>query len=250
MHVLATKVKLVQPDEKHSLKHKHFLFRHMWIPETAIELLTLCQCFYVGIMVLMFCRYAVKEGVGEIIIAQLIPPVIIFLFVYPKLVYKFGLLSAIVDPSEERIQLIVEHMERISSLAEKFVVSLLEKLNEHSTDPEKQREEIEACFRAHDADGSGKLDKKELKQALKDLLGEDAKEVLKSKDFGCFFSCLDSDQSGTVDLDEFLDFVYSMVHSTKKRPKSVAARRSVRPLSQAPDRDQTGPRIVDDSDSA
>lgn len=67
---------------------------------------------------------------------------------------------------------------------------------------EEQRQEIREAFDLFDTDGSGTIDAKELKVAMRALGFEPKKEEIRK-----MIAEIDKDGSGTVDFDEFLDMM-------------------------------------------
>ena len=64
---------------------------------------------------------------------------------------------------------------------------------------EEQKQEIREAFDLFDTDGSGTIDAKELKVAMRALGFEPKKEEIKK-----MIADIDKDGSGTIDFDEFL----------------------------------------------
>merc|ERR1711937_406229 len=67
---------------------------------------------------------------------------------------------------------------------------------------EEQRQEIREAFDLFDTDGSGTIDAKELKVAMRALGFEPKKEEIKK-----MISDIDKDGSGTIDFNEFLEMM-------------------------------------------
>eukprot|EP01051_Picozoa_sp_SAG22_P020248 SAG22_NODE_4020_length_1419_cov_1.164394_2_plen_106_part_01 len=67
---------------------------------------------------------------------------------------------------------------------------------------EEQKQEIREAFDLFDTDGSGTIDAKELKVAMRALGFEPKKEEVKK-----MIADIDKDNSGTIDFNEFLDMM-------------------------------------------
>lgn len=64
---------------------------------------------------------------------------------------------------------------------------------------EKELKDLRTCFEDADADGSGSIDKREMKKMLKKLGC-----YTTDKEFDCLFREIDADGSGEIEFDEFL----------------------------------------------
>lgn len=64
---------------------------------------------------------------------------------------------------------------------------------------EDQRDEYVALFRRYDVDGDGRIDREELRQALREAAASPSEATLDSS-----MAALDDNGDGTLDLDEFL----------------------------------------------
>ncbi|CAM9911278.1 unnamed protein product, partial [Hapterophycus canaliculatus] len=73
---------------------------------------------------------------------------------------------------------------------------------------EEQKQEIREAFDLFDTDGSGTIDAKELKVAMRALGFEPKKEEIKK-----MISDIDKDGSGTIDFQEFLEMMTSKMVS-------------------------------------
>lgn len=76
-------------------------------------------------------------------------------------------------------------------------------IQEIFNDPAKLREVTKAAFDQVDADGSGKIDKNELKRGLALVAEEAGLPVLSDAAIEDAMNALDTDRSGTLEVDEF-----------------------------------------------
>lgn len=83
---------------------------------------------------------------------------------------------------------------------------------------EDQKQEIREAFDLFDTDGSGTIDTKELKVAMRALGFENSKEELRK-----LVSQVDKDGSGTVDFTEFLDIMTSKMGDRDSREEMIKA---------------------------
>ena len=83
---------------------------------------------------------------------------------------------------------------------------------------EDQKQEIREAFDLFDTDGSGTIDTKELKVAMRALGFESSKEELRK-----LVSQVDRDGSGTVDFTEFLDIMTSKMGDRDSREEMIKA---------------------------
>jgi Ca2+-binding EF-hand superfamily protein len=83
---------------------------------------------------------------------------------------------------------------------------------------EDQKQEIREAFDLFDTDGSGTIDTKELKVAMRALGFEASKEELRK-----LVSQVDKDGSGTVDFTEFLDIMTSKMGDRDSREEMIKA---------------------------
>lgn len=83
---------------------------------------------------------------------------------------------------------------------------------------EDQKQEIREAFDLFDTDGSGTIDTKELKVAMRALGFESSKEELRK-----LVSQVDKDGSGTVDFTEFLDIMTSKMGDRDSREEMIKA---------------------------
>ncbi len=83
---------------------------------------------------------------------------------------------------------------------------------------EDQKQEIREAFDLFDTDGSGTIDTKELKVAMRALGCESSKEELRK-----LVSQVDKDGSGTVDFTEFLDIMTSKMGDRDSREEMIKA---------------------------
>lgn len=80
---------------------------------------------------------------------------------------------------------------------------------------EEQRQEIKEAFDLFDTDGSGSIDAKELKVAMRALGFEPKKEEIRK-----MINDIDSDGSGTIDFNEFLEMMTTKI-STKDSKEEI-----------------------------
>ena len=96
-----------------------------------------------------------------------------------------------------------------------------------------QKQEIREAFDLFDTDGSGTIDAKELKVAMRALGFEPKKEEIRK-----LIADIDRDGTGTIDFNEFLDMMtQKMVRGAPRFPASVCAShwwRSDAPLERLP----------------
>ena len=83
---------------------------------------------------------------------------------------------------------------------------------------EDQKQEIREAFDLFDTDGSGTIDTKELKVAMRALGFESSKEELRK-----LVSQVDRDGSGAVDFTEFLDIMTSKMGDRDSREEMIKA---------------------------
>ena len=81
---------------------------------------------------------------------------------------------------------------------------------------EEQKQEIREAFDLFDTDGSGTIDAKELKVAMRALGFEPKKEEIKK-----MISDIDSDGSGTIDFNEFLEMMTAKMVSIEVYRKRI-----------------------------
>ena len=77
---------------------------------------------------------------------------------------------------------------------------------------EEQKQEIREAFDLFDTDGSGSIDAKELKVAMRALGFEPKKEEIKK-----MIADIDTDGSGTIDFNEFLEMMTAKVRTRTRR---------------------------------
>ncbi len=83
---------------------------------------------------------------------------------------------------------------------------------------EEQRQEIKEAFDLFDTDGSGTIDSKELKVAMRALGFEPKKEEIRK-----MISDVDKDGSGVIDFPEFLDMMTSKMAERDPREEMLKA---------------------------
>ncbi|CAM9956570.1 unnamed protein product [Ascophyllum nodosum] len=83
---------------------------------------------------------------------------------------------------------------------------------------EEQKQEIREAFDLFDTDGSGTIDAKELKVAMRALGFEPKKEEIKK-----MISDIDKDGSGTIDFQEFLEMMTSKMSEKDSREEILKA---------------------------
>eukprot|EP01006_Ploeotia_vitrea_P019616 TRINITY_DN51828_c0_g1_i1.p2 TRINITY_DN51828_c0_g1~~TRINITY_DN51828_c0_g1_i1.p2 ORF type:complete len:182 (-),score=31.09 TRINITY_DN51828_c0_g1_i1:291-836(-) len=83
---------------------------------------------------------------------------------------------------------------------------------------EQQKREIKQAFDLFDTDGTGKIDAKEIKVALRALGFEPKKEEMKK-----IISEVDKDGSGTVDFNEFLDLLIRKMGEKDSKEETLKA---------------------------
>ena len=83
---------------------------------------------------------------------------------------------------------------------------------------EEQKQEIREAFDLFDTDGSGTIDAKELKVAMRALGFEPKKEEIKK-----MISDIDKDGSGTIDFTEFLEMMTSKMSEKDSREEILKA---------------------------
>merc|ERR1711967_56744 len=83
---------------------------------------------------------------------------------------------------------------------------------------EEQRQEIREAFDLFDTDGSGTIDAKELKVAMRALGFEPKKEEIKK-----MIADIDKDGSGTIDFDEFLQMMTAKMSEKDSREEILKA---------------------------
>merc|ERR1740115_608732 len=83
---------------------------------------------------------------------------------------------------------------------------------------EEQKQEIREAFDLFDTDGSGTIDAKELKVAMRALGLETKKEEIKK-----MISDIDKDGSGTIDFTEFLEMMTSKMSEKDSREEILKA---------------------------
>lgn len=83
---------------------------------------------------------------------------------------------------------------------------------------EEQKQEIREAFDLFDTDGSGTIDAKELKVAMRALGFEPKKEEIKK-----MISDIDKDGSGTIDFSEFLEMMTSKMSERDSREEILKA---------------------------
>merc|ERR1711865_352291 len=85
---------------------------------------------------------------------------------------------------------------------------------------EEQKQEIREAFDLFDTDGSGTIDAKELKVAMRALGFEPKKEEIKK-----MIADIDKDGSGTIDFDEFLQMMTAKMSEKDSREEILKADR-------------------------
>merc|ERR1719229_1907489 len=83
---------------------------------------------------------------------------------------------------------------------------------------EEQKQEIREAFDLFDTDGSGSIDAKELKVAMRALGFEPKKEEIKK-----MISDIDKDGSGTIDFSEFLEMMTTKMSEKDSREEILKA---------------------------
>lgn len=83
---------------------------------------------------------------------------------------------------------------------------------------EEQKQEIREAFDLFDTDGSGTIDQKELKVAMRALGFEPKKEEIKK-----MISDIDTDGSGTIDFQEFLEMMTAKMSQKDSREEILKA---------------------------
>lgn len=83
---------------------------------------------------------------------------------------------------------------------------------------EEQKQEIREAFDLFDTDGSGTIDAKELKVAMRALGFEPKKEEIKK-----MIADIDTDGSGTIDFNEFLEMMTSKMSERDSREEILKA---------------------------
>merc|ERR1712137_131632 len=83
---------------------------------------------------------------------------------------------------------------------------------------EEQKQEIREAFDLFDTDGSGTIDAKELKVAMRALGFEPKKEEIKK-----MISDIDTDGSGTIDFQEFLEMMTAKMSQKDSREEILKA---------------------------
>jgi len=83
---------------------------------------------------------------------------------------------------------------------------------------EEQKQEIKEAFDLFDSDGSGTIDAKELKVAMRALGFEPKKEEIKK-----MISDIDKDGSGTIDFNEFLELMTAKMSEKDSREEILKA---------------------------
>merc|ERR1711885_1240 len=83
---------------------------------------------------------------------------------------------------------------------------------------EEQRQEIREAFDPFDTDGSGTIDAKELKVAMRALGFEPKKEEIKK-----MISDIDKDGTGTIDFNEFLQMMTSKMSEKDSKEETLKA---------------------------
>jgi len=83
---------------------------------------------------------------------------------------------------------------------------------------EEQKQEIREAFDLFDTDGSGTIDAKELKVAMRALGFEPKKEEIKK-----MISDIDKDGSGTIDFSEFLEMMTAKMSERDSREEILKA---------------------------
>ena len=83
---------------------------------------------------------------------------------------------------------------------------------------EEQKQEIREAFDLFDTDGSGTIDAKELKVAMRALGFEPKKEEIKK-----MINDIDKDGSGTIDFDEFLQMMTAKMSEKDSREEILKA---------------------------
>merc|ERR1712012_312376 len=83
---------------------------------------------------------------------------------------------------------------------------------------EEQKQEIREAFDLFDTDGSGTIDAKELKVAMRALGFEPKKEEIK-----LMISDIDKDGSGTIDFNEFLEMMTTKMSEKDSREEILKA---------------------------
>ena len=83
---------------------------------------------------------------------------------------------------------------------------------------EEQKQEIREAFDLFDTDGSGTIDAKELKVAMRALGFEPKKEEIKK-----MISDIDKDGSGTIDFSEFLEMMTAKMSEKDSREEILKA---------------------------
>ena len=83
---------------------------------------------------------------------------------------------------------------------------------------EEQRQEIKEAFDLFDTDGSGSIDAKELKVAMRALGFEPKKEEIRK-----MISDIDTDGSGTIDFHEFLEMMTTKMSEKDSREEILKA---------------------------
>jgi len=83
---------------------------------------------------------------------------------------------------------------------------------------EEQKQEIREAFDLFDSDGSGTIDAKELKVAMRALGFEPKKEEIKK-----MISDIDKDGSGTIDFNEFLQMMTSKMSEKDSKEEILKA---------------------------
>ena len=99
-----------------------------------------------------------------------------------------------------------------------FKKSALQRPQKRRELTEEQRQEIKEAFDLFDTDGSGTIDAKELKVAMRALGFEPKKEEIKK-----MISEVDKDHSGVIDFPEFLDLMTAKMAERDPREEMLKA---------------------------
>jgi len=179
------------------LKTSHMLW--------ANDMVTLLQCFYLGLFVTLIASLAVKDFEStalkvSYILLILSEQLLVMLWTGPSLVKDVVLIQSMLHAKEAIVEEVLDEVKELEEIRDKISAAIQEEFK----DSYNRALELRNCYRELDADGSGTLGSKELKSMLADKV----KIKFHGRQCDLIIQEMDKDLSGEVDFREFYEYVF------------------------------------------
>jgi len=174
--------------------------REIWVSNKIIDMLMLLNCCYIAVYICSFA--ALTESFSHSVLYTLFllsPYLINMTILIPALIFCFSLIRSICKLEPYLLGTVLERSDEVSTL----MADVHAKITMRLTKIGMSRKDVRKVFSDIDTDNSGHIDRREFRDALREL-----HVFLSQATFDRLFRAVDADCSGDISYDEFQEILF------------------------------------------